>query len=98
VSDRDTRLQLGFWHKLQEAFGTLLCFRMTFHQAMDRQIERTIQTLEDMLQAYVFEFQQAWGKQLVLIEFSYNNSYRASIRMALYEALYGRWCRISLCW
>ena len=35
---------------------------------------------------------------LPLIEFSYNNSYHASIEMALYEALYGRICRSPLCW
>ena len=33
-----------------------------------------------------------------MIEFSYNNSYHASIKMALYEALYGRKCRTPLCW
>ena len=35
---------------------------------------------------------------LHLAEFSYNNSYQASIRMAPFEALYGRRCRSSLCW
>ena len=33
-----------------------------------------------------------------LVEFSYNNSYQASIQMAPYEALYGRPCRSPLCW
>lgn len=33
-----------------------------------------------------------------LIEFSYNNSYHASIQMAPYEALYGQKCRSPLCW
>ena len=32
------------------------------------------------------------------MEFSYNNSYHASIEMAPYEALYGRKCRTPLCW
>ncbi|KAG8503496.1 hypothetical protein CXB51_001481 [Gossypium anomalum] len=31
-------------------------------------------------------------------EFAYNNSYQASIRMAPYEALYGRRCRTPSCW
>ena len=30
--------------------------------------------------------------------FTYNNSYQASIKMAPYEALYGRPCRSPLCW
>ena len=32
------------------------------------------------------------------VEFTYNNSYQASIQMAPYEALYGRPCRSPLCW
>ncbi|XP_015935305.1 uncharacterized protein LOC107461332 [Arachis duranensis] len=33
-----------------------------------------------------------------LVEFAYNNSYHARIRMAPYEALYGRKCQSPLCW
>jgi len=51
-----------------------------------------------MLRAYALDFKSAWDKELALIEFSYNNSYHASIGMAPYEALYGRKCRTSLCW
>ncbi|GJX91506.1 retrovirus-related pol polyprotein from transposon TNT 1-94 [Tanacetum coccineum] len=35
---------------------------------------------------------------LPLVEFSYNNSYHASIKAAPYEALYGRKCRSPVCW
>jgi len=49
VSDRDTRFYSGFWQKLKEVFGTLLCFSIAFHPATNGQIKRTIQTLEDML-------------------------------------------------
>nr|GEU29876.1 putative reverse transcriptase domain-containing protein [Tanacetum cinerariifolium] len=31
-------------------------------------------------------------------KFSYNNSYHASIKVALFEALYGRKCRSRVCW
>jgi len=51
-----------------------------------------------MLRACVFDFKQAYDEQLVLNEFSYNNSYHASIRMAPHEVLYGRWCSTPLCW
>jgi hypothetical protein len=33
-----------------------------------------------------------------LAEFSYNNSYQASLKMAPFEALYGRRCRTPLNW
>ncbi|GKB15879.1 putative reverse transcriptase domain-containing protein [Tanacetum coccineum] len=39
-----------------------------------------------------------WVKHLPLAEFSYNNSYHASIKVAPYEALYGRKCRSPVCW
>ncbi|GKF30915.1 putative reverse transcriptase domain-containing protein, partial [Tanacetum coccineum] len=64
-----------------------------YHPETDGQSERTIQTLEDMLRACVINFGKGWVKHLPLAEFSYNNSYHASIKAAPYEALYGRKCR-----
>jgi hypothetical protein len=51
-----------------------------------------------MLQACVLEFPQKWDECLALAEFSYNNSYQESIKMAPFEALYGRRCRTPLNW
>jgi len=51
-----------------------------------------------MLRACVLEFQGKWEDDLPLVEFSYNNSYQSTIRMALFEALYGRKYRTPLCW
>ena len=78
--------------------GTQLKFSTPFYPQIDRQTERTIQTLEDMLRAYVLEFKSVWSKYLPLIEFSYNNSYQTTIGMAPYEALYGRKCRSPVHW
>ncbi|GJZ97376.1 putative reverse transcriptase domain-containing protein [Tanacetum coccineum] len=64
-----------------------------YHPQTDRQSKRTIQTLEDILCAYVIDFGSSWDRPLPFIEFSYNNSYHASIKTAPYEALYGRKCR-----
>nr|GFA01308.1 retrotransposon protein, putative, Ty3-gypsy subclass [Tanacetum cinerariifolium] len=41
---------------------------------------------------------QLWDRHLPLVEFSYNNSYHASIKTAPFEALYGRKCRSPVCW
>nr|GFD37040.1 putative reverse transcriptase domain-containing protein [Tanacetum cinerariifolium] len=68
------------------------------HPETDGQSERTIQTLEDMLRACVIDFGKVWVKHLPLAEFSYNNSYHASIKAAPFEALYGRKCRSPVCW
>ncbi|GJW81639.1 putative reverse transcriptase domain-containing protein [Tanacetum coccineum] len=64
----------------------------------DRQSERTIRTLEDMLRARVIDFGKGRERHLPLVEFSYNNIYHASIKAAPFEALYGRKCRSPICW
>ena len=51
-----------------------------------------------MLRTCVLDFKGNWDDHLPLIEFSYNNSYHASIGMPPYEALYGRKCRSPICW
>ncbi|GJS90110.1 retrovirus-related pol polyprotein from transposon TNT 1-94 [Tanacetum coccineum] len=51
-----------------------------------------------MLRTYVIDFGSSWDRRLPLVEFSYNNSYHASIKAAPYEALYGRKCRSLVCW
>ncbi|KAK5811692.1 hypothetical protein PVK06_027050 [Gossypium arboreum] len=98
VSDRDPIFTSRFWKKLQEALGTKLHFSTAFHPQTDGQSERIIQILEDMLRCCILEFSGSWERYLPLIEFAYNNSFQSSIKMAPYEALYGRKCRTPLFW
>jgi hypothetical protein len=51
-----------------------------------------------MLRACVLQYGTSWDKSLPYAEFSYNNSYQQSLKMALFEALYGRKCRTPLFW
>jgi hypothetical protein len=51
-----------------------------------------------MLRAFVMEYQGSWDKNLPWAEFSYNNSYQESLKMAPFEVLYGRRCRTPLNW
>ncbi|GJR28243.1 putative reverse transcriptase domain-containing protein [Tanacetum coccineum] len=83
---------------LLNALDTQLDMSTTYHPETDGQSERTIQTLEDMLRACVIDFGKRWEKHLPLVEFSYNNSYHASIKATPFEALYGRKCRSLVCW
>ncbi|WVZ91055.1 hypothetical protein U9M48_037277 [Paspalum notatum var. saurae] len=64
----------------------------------DGQIERVNQLLEDLLRACVLTYGPNWEDSLPYAEFSYNNSYQASIEMAPFQALYGRQCRTPLMW
>nr|GEZ73566.1 reverse transcriptase domain-containing protein [Tanacetum cinerariifolium] len=98
ISDRDPRFALNFWRAFQKALGTRLDMSTTYHPETDGQSKRTIPTLEDMLRTCVIDFGNGWERHLPLVEFSYNNSYHASIKAAPFEALYDRKCRSPVCW
>ena len=98
VSDRGTQFTSRFWKKVQEVLGTRLDFSTAYHPQTDGQTERVNQILEDMLRACVLEYGSKWEDCLPFAEFSYNNSYQASLQMAPFEFMYGRKCRTPLNW
>jgi hypothetical protein len=98
VSDRGPQFVAKFWEALHKSLGTKLLHSSTYHPQTSGQTERVNQILEDMLRACVLQFPQKWDECLPLAEFSYNNSYQESIKMAPFEALYGRRCRTPLNW
>nr|GEV04512.1 putative reverse transcriptase domain-containing protein [Tanacetum cinerariifolium] len=101
ISDQDGRFTSRFWQTLQKSLGTRLDISTDYHPQTDKQSDRTIQTLEDMLRACVIDFGGSWEVHLSLPEFSYNNSYKkmySSIQCAPFEALYGRKCRSPVLW
>ncbi|GKA78035.1 putative reverse transcriptase domain-containing protein [Tanacetum coccineum] len=88
ICDHDPRFASNFWRSLQKALGSSLDMSTAYHPQTDGQIERTIQTLKDMLCACVIDFVKGWVNHLPLVEFSYNNSYHTRIKVAPFEALY----------
>jgi hypothetical protein len=98
VSDRGALFVARFWEQMQEVLGTKLLHSTAYHPQTDGQTERVNRVLEDLLRACVLQFDKSWDKSLALAEFSYNNSYQASLKMAPFEALYGRRCRTPLSW
>jgi transposase InsO family protein len=96
VSDRGTQFTSRFWAKLHEALGTKLSFNTAYHPQTGGQTERVNQILEDMLRARVLSYGAKWEDYLPFTEFSYNNSYQASMQMAPFKALYSRKCRTPL--
>ncbi|GKE31344.1 putative reverse transcriptase domain-containing protein [Tanacetum coccineum] len=97
ICDRDPKFASHFWRSLQNALGTSLDMSNAYHPQTDRQSERTIQTLEDMICACVIDFGNGWVRHFPLVEFSYNNSYHTSIKAAPFEALYDQKCRSPVC-
>ncbi|GJV38074.1 putative reverse transcriptase domain-containing protein [Tanacetum coccineum] len=68
ISDRDSKFTSQFWKSLNKALGTQLDMSTAYHSQTDGQSERTIQTLEDTLRAYVIDFRKGWDRHLPLVE------------------------------
>jgi hypothetical protein len=98
VSDRGTQFTLRFWERLHETLDTQLCFSYAYHPQTDGQVKGVNQIVEDMLRACALQYGRSWDKSLPYAEFSYNNSYQESLKMAPFDMLYGRRCRIPLFW
>jgi transposase InsO family protein len=98
VSDRGPQFVSKFWSELHKSLGTKLLHSSAYHPQTSGQTKRVNQIPKDMLWACVLEFPQKWDECLPLAEFSYNNSYQESIKMAQFEAMYGRRCRTPLNW
>jgi hypothetical protein len=98
ISDRGSQFVARFWEQLHASLETHLIHSSAYHPHTNDQTERVNQILEDMLRAYVMEYQGSWDKNLPWAKFSYNNSYQESLKMAPCEVLYGRRCRTPLNW
>jgi transposase InsO family protein len=85
VSDRGPQFVAKFWEALHKSLGTKLLHSSAYHPQTSGQTERINQVLEDMLRACVLDFSPKWDECLPLAEFSYNNSYQESIKMAPFE-------------
>jgi transposase InsO family protein len=92
VSDRGTQFTSKFWKRLHETLDTQLCFSSLYHP----QTKRVNQILEDMMRACALQYGRSWDKSLPYAEFSCNNSYQESLKMAPFGMLYGRRCRTPL--
>jgi hypothetical protein len=98
ILDRGSQFTSSFWKSFHENMDAKLKYSSSYHPQTDGQTERTNQVMEDMLRACALQHGSSWDKSLPYAEFSYNNSYQASLKMSPFEALYGRKCRTPLYW
>ncbi|WVZ63831.1 LOW QUALITY PROTEIN: hypothetical protein U9M48_013429 [Paspalum notatum var. saurae] len=98
ISDRGSQFTSRFWEQLHDSLDSKLWFSTAYHPQIDGQTERTNQIIEDMLRACAIQYGASCDKSLPYAEFSYNNSYQASLKKSPFEALYGRRCRTQLFW
>jgi transposase InsO family protein len=98
ISDQGSQFVAHFWEQLHTSPGTHLIHSSPYHPQTDGQTERVNQILKDMLQACIMEYLGTLDKNLPCVEFSYNNSYQESLKMAPFEVLYRRRCHTTLNW
>ena len=98
VPNMDAKFTSKFWKELFAGLGTKLAFNTTYHLQTDGKTKRVSRILEDMLRMYVMHQKRRWEEYLPLVEFSYNNGYHESLRMSLFEALYGKSCNTPTNW
>jgi hypothetical protein len=98
VSDRGIQFTSKFWERLHETLDTQLRFSSAYHPHIDGQTKRVNQILEDMLRGCASQYERSCDKSSSYAEFSYNNSYQESLKIAPFEMLYGHRCRIPLFW
>jgi len=90
ILDRGSQFTSRFWKSFHENVDTKLNSSSAYHPQTDGQTKRTNQVLEDMLRACALQHGSSWDKSLPYAEFSYNDSYQASLKMSPFETLYGR--------
>ena len=87
-----------FWKDLFACLGIDLAFNIAYHTHTYGKIERVNRILEDMLRMYVMHQQRRWEEYLPLVEFSYKNGYKESLKMCLFETLYRQSCITHISW
>jgi transposase InsO family protein len=98
ISDRGPQFVAKFWEGLHKSHGTKLIHSLAYHPQTSGQTKRINQILEDMLRSCMLAYSMKWDECLPLAEFSYNNNYQESLKMAPFEVLYGQRCRTPLNW
>jgi hypothetical protein len=98
ISDRGSMCTGRFWTSFQEALATQLNFSTAYHLETNWKIKRMNQILEDMFPMYVMDQNKHWEKLFPLVEFSYNNNYQRTIRMAPFKFLYESPFQMPLSW
>lgn len=89
ISDRGTLFTSKFWQSLADHMGIKHKLSTSYHPQTDGQTERTNQTLEQYLRAYVNLQQNNWVTLLPSAQFAYNNSV-CSTGVSPFFANYGK--------
>ena len=90
VSDRDPKIISEFWQQLMTLLGTELALSTASHPQTDGRSERTNQSVENVLRAFVDYNQADWAEKLFAAEFALNSHVNASSGVAPFVLDLGR--------
>lgn len=96
VTDRGSLFTSEYWRRTLDLLGIESRLSTAFHPQTDGQVERSNQTLEAYLRAYVSYSQDNWPDYLPLAEFAFNNSVNSSLGTSPFYAQYGFHPRFDL--
>jgi hypothetical protein len=89
ITDRDMIFTSQLWQDLFKCLNVKLRFNSAYHPQIDGQFERVNQCLENYLRCMVFQCPRKWNSQLSMTEWWFNTSYRTSLKLTPFQALYG---------
>jgi hypothetical protein len=95
VLDRGSQFTSRLWKSFHEKMDTKLKYSSAYHPQTDGQTERTNQVLEDMLRACALQHGSSGIRVYLMLS---SHIYQASLKMSLFETLYGKKCRTPLYW
>ena len=99
VSDRDPNFCAKYWEGLQLALGTRSELSTAFHPQTDGAIRTNYSDLGGYAENMCSRLSRNVGRTIYLPQnLLYNNGFQSRIKIAPYEALYGRPYRSPLCW
>jgi hypothetical protein len=89
VSVRDAKFLSHFWRTLWLKLGIKLIFSTTCHPKTDGQTDVVNRTLSTILQVVLKSNLKLWGECLPHIEFVYNRSVHSTMKLSLFQVVYG---------
>lgn len=90
ISDRGTQFASKLWDNLLSRMGIQRVISTAYHPETDGQSERVNGVINQYLRVYCTYLQDDWVDLLATAEFSYNNSWQASIKTTPFIANFGR--------
>jgi hypothetical protein len=89
VLDRDAKFLSHFWRTLWFKLWTKLLFSTTCHPQTNGQTEVVNRTLSTILWAILKTNLKLWEECLLHIEFAYNRSVHSTMKVSLFQVVYG---------